>query len=352
VDILCNNGALKWDSVNQRIYADGTPEVLTVCGKNLLDPNAVVLNKYINANGQEVASTSTSVASLLSHTGFIPVTEGQAYTISVTRTINGSNTGAFNWFTSADLATIMSTRDTYQIDSTSTYYTVTATAPVGAKYLIVNFIIGDENQLETGSATAYEPYNPQTVTDIPMLFGVEGFADEVEIISGIKTSKVGVLVIDGTEGWTKYSSGNGIFFLDTDATFGLPNNCLCTHYIGVASTMGASAMPVNSIKCGYGTDARYNHRVYLRCETDTSLADLTAFLAAQYAAGTPVIVLYPLATETTEQTTPHELHSYAGDTTVSWTAAVEGTEKTVEYAQGETASNTVGTAKVGTAKAA
>ena len=30
VDIVCNNGALKWDSVNQRVYADGTQEVLTI----------------------------------------------------------------------------------------------------------------------------------------------------------------------------------------------------------------------------------------------------------------------------------------------------------------------------------
>lgn len=30
VPIKCNNGELKWDSENQRIYADGTPEVLTV----------------------------------------------------------------------------------------------------------------------------------------------------------------------------------------------------------------------------------------------------------------------------------------------------------------------------------
>lgn len=64
------------------------------------------------------------------------------------------------------------------------------------------------------------------------------------------------------------------------------------------------------------------------------------------------VVIRALATPVTEQTTPHELRSYAGDTTVSWTAAVSGTTKTVEYAQGETASNKVGTAKVGTAKAA
>ena len=171
----------------------------------------------------------------------------------------------------------------------------------------------------------------QTVTDIPMLLGVEGFADEVEIISGVKTGKVGVLVIDGTEGWTNYSSGNGIFFLDTDATFGLPSNCLCTHYIGVASTMDASVMPHNSIKCGFGTDVRYNHRVYLRCETDTSLEDVTAFLASQYANGTPVILVYPLATPTTEQLSPQPLNTGAGTNTLTDTAEVSNPEYNLIY---------------------
>lgn len=30
VDIVCNNGTLKWDSVNERIYCDGTPGTLTI----------------------------------------------------------------------------------------------------------------------------------------------------------------------------------------------------------------------------------------------------------------------------------------------------------------------------------
>ena len=64
------------------------------------------------------------------------------------------------------------------------------------------------------------------------------------------------------------------------------------------------------------------------------------------------VVIKALATPTTEQTTSHSLHSYTGGTAVSWLATVSGTEKTVEFAQGETASNTVGTAKVGTAQAA
>lgn len=88
----------------------------------------------------------------------------------------------------------------------------------------------------------------------------------------------------------------------------------------------------------------------VRDEVDLVSGVLTRRTEAVYENG--VVVIRALATPTTEQTTPHELHSYAGDTTVSWTAAVSGTEKTVEYAQGETAPNAVGTAIVGTAKVA
>ena len=44
VDIVCNNGALKWDSENQRIYADGTPEVLTVSADDVEDQTATAEN--------------------------------------------------------------------------------------------------------------------------------------------------------------------------------------------------------------------------------------------------------------------------------------------------------------------
>ena len=46
VNIMCNNGTLKWDSVNQRIYADGTPEVVTLSASGVADQTATVENLY------------------------------------------------------------------------------------------------------------------------------------------------------------------------------------------------------------------------------------------------------------------------------------------------------------------
>lgn len=125
-------------------------------GKNLLNAEAVTSHKYINAGG--VPSDSRINIGYLSYTDFIPVSEGEAYTISVSGKDSGSNTGAFNWFTDKDLTTIMSTRPTFSISSAESY-SATNIAPVGAKFLIVNFVAGTENQIEQGSSpTAFEEY--------------------------------------------------------------------------------------------------------------------------------------------------------------------------------------------------
>lgn len=172
-------------------YIDGTPEVLTVTGKNLLDISVATTGKYINANGIETNSTTSPP---LSHTGFIPVSAGESYTISVDDIRTGvANTGAFNWFTGKDLSSILTTRNTFTISGREMSYVQTATAPEGAHYLIVNFVNGERNQIENGSVkTDYAPYvEPQTVSDIPNLFStLDGTAkDEVNLVSGVVTRR-------------------------------------------------------------------------------------------------------------------------------------------------------------------
>lgn len=110
------------------------------------------------------------------------------------------------------------------------------------------------------------------------------------------------------------------------------------------SASGAETQTVTDIPDLYAT---LDGTVY--DEVDLVSGVLTRRTEAVYENG--AVVIKALAIPVTEQTTPHELHSYAGDTTVSWTAEVDGTVKTVEYAQGKQASNKVGTAKVGVAKA-
>ena len=50
--------------------------------------------------------------------------------------------------------------------------------------------------------------------------------------------------------------------------------------------------------------------------------DFKRFLAEEYNAGTPVIVLYVLDEETTEQVNPQQLNTVAGNNTITVTAEV------------------------------
>jgi len=88
VDIMCNNGALKWDSVNQRVYADGTPEVLMVSGPNLLNPATNITGKYITKSG------GISNGDDAQYTDLIPVNAGETYVCSF---VSGRNSGSDRW---------------------------------------------------------------------------------------------------------------------------------------------------------------------------------------------------------------------------------------------------------------
>ena len=88
VPIKCNNGELKWDSENQRIYADGTPEVLTVSGPNLLNSATNITGKYISSSG--VISNGDDAQ----YTDLIPVKAGETYVCSL---VSGRNSGSNRW---------------------------------------------------------------------------------------------------------------------------------------------------------------------------------------------------------------------------------------------------------------
>ena len=67
---------------------------------------------------------------------------------------------------------------------------------------------------------------------------------------------------------------------------------------------------------------------------NSDAAAFKTFLAEQYAQGTPVIVLFALATETTESVTPQALHTNAGDNTISVTANVSPIQLEAVYMKG------------------
>lgn len=144
-------------------------------------------------------------------------------------------------------------------------------------------VVGTPETVTAGLQTA-------TVVD---LFGVGNYADTQDIISGTVIRKVGIKVLDGTEAWTRTSENRFTSVID-DVLAGTGNAILCTHY--------EYSRNATSSNCCRITDTG---RLYI-CDTggyDTA-SDFKAFLASQYAVGTPVIAIYPLAEEVTESTTP------------------------------------------------
>lgn len=177
------------------------------------------------------------------------------------------------------------------------------------------------------STLTLEVYNTteQTVNDVRMLLGLDDtYRDAEELIGGIKTGKVGVKVLDGTEEWTASTSYPGSCYTN-DLGASPIGVAMCSHFTAVG------ALSSYSRGCCFKESVSFS--LWYGDTKATAIADLTAFLATQYAAGTPVIVIYPLATETTEQGTAHSLHTSAGDNVVDVTSNVDPVTVAAEYAK-------------------
>lgn len=299
----------------------GTPEVLTVNGKNLLDQSQNVALQCIGATGREYA-----VGPLYGHTAFIPVKPNTAYTWSGLGAVSAVAVYRGAMYSDASFGSFVS-NITGPGGSTGTFTTTADT-----RFVVLNVQTAEETQqLELGStATNYEPYvTPQTVT-VPMLLGVgPDDRDEVELVHGPQTHRIELYVITGLEAWAENSTYSGTFYADClPQAVKHPAMSLFTRYKGVDSSTAVAGMSNGTAKCGSSSNRQ---RIYIR---DASCADadaLKAKLAGFYAAGKPCIVAFALATETTEQTTAHHLSTHGGTNIVDSTANVGPVEAKVEY---------------------
>lgn len=348
VDIMCNNGALKWDRVNQQIYSDGTPETLTVSGKNIFDKsNLTRIYAFIPATGNDWYGVNTG------YSVRIPCRPNTTYTVRY----NGNSTQAVLSFGSTNnddvpvgTSTVIITQAIRQNNPTiNTPITITTGAT--DKWLIVAYNVAEPQntdmannlQIEIGAtATAYEPYTSQSAT-AENLFAVGDAKDEQNIITGEVTRRVGVKVLDGTETW--YGTGgspttvlsNCYTLLDKLGDGSATSRLVyCTHY------QGSDTLPSADSREGYAllgnsniSTPGYQYGYYLGIGATTTypnIEDFKAFLAAQYAAGTPVIVLYPLDTSTTESVTGQSLSTVQGTNIASVRSNVDPVTLSVEYA--------------------
>lgn len=327
------------DYSHSRIVADGAPEVLTVKGINLFDKNTMDTGQgyYVNNSGNIVNGYNAN------RTVWIPCKPNTKYSYWHTEGAGGCRAFAMNkdtidtsdsseWLkgSPASLGKNVVSTVTTPADAVKLYITAARSNLDPERSFdeqLADFMVVEG---EVAEATAYEPYvQPQTAS-VPMLLSVGDYADEAEIINGIKTGKVGVYVFTGEEAFTKGSA-----FYTTNTSF-LPSKegsitPICTHFKGISSSASRVAdsltMTVN------GPSGSFTGCVYFYADRSlyATAADFKAWLASEYANGTPVIVLYPLATEQTEQATPHALHTSAGDNVVSVTSNVDPVELAAEY---------------------
>lgn len=140
----------------------------------------------------------------------------------------------------------------------------------------------------TTAPTVYSPYTGQISTlSLPRTI----YGGTVDAVTGEGLGMWKLLTLDGTEPWNAVGSGDTLYFQSTSISIGtrvLSRGDYCTTF-PIASV--SSSNTVQGVS-GWKTS------LYLRWSTFADVAALKSYLAAQYAAGTPVQVCYKLATPT------------------------------------------------------
>lgn len=214
-------------------------------------------------------------------------------------------------------------------------YTATKDIEVYPSILVTNdsILSGDVTfsnvQLEVGStATEYAPYSNirpiRTLSAVNVVRSGETFTmslggdyccGSIDWNSGEMIVDSGIKVFDGTEAW--YLDGSGFNYAyaptDIDLLNGDGIELISSHY-----KCAKTASEISGTK-GQGKILQFNgYKWYINHDSQAlGLDGWIAYLAAQYEAGTPVQVVYKLATPQTIQLTPQEIKAIKGTNTLT-----------------------------------
>lgn len=300
-------------------YSYGGKDRVKVYGKNL--SYGVLENKGFTSIGNESASTT-----FCGNQHKIPCAEGQIYTISWGNLPDGLS-GVFinTWKTDGT----WNTRQAISASGTSLKYTI----PSGVG--MVNFTLYKTGgiginadtwmQVELGeTATPYEPSTMSATSLSSLLLGVGTYADAQDIIKGNITRKVGIKVLDGSE---TIGISNKVYTIAINDKVKSKTELICSHC--AYSSLASSSCPNNSII------SFASQNIGIRNDACADEEALRQWLHREYAKGTPVIVVYPLATEKAETATPVAVSNPKGEVTIVRDAEVKGLamEATIKVAK-------------------
>jgi len=301
------------------VIATGPVETLQMIGKNLFD-GQYRAGIYDTVSGNYTPTAPNRVC----NTNIIAINPSTVYTVSCPDYALASG---MRWlFYDADKNFI----------SSNTTGATSVTTPSTARYL--NFYIANnlttvtapDLQLEVGStATEYEAYYNGGTATCEDLLSVGTYTDEQEVLSGDVTRNVGIKVLDGTEDAIfQYGMVKVSVRLPVEKNSGWQARRLCSHGVAGPASANNNMIEVDGSAIWFGgkiiADMGW-----------TTAEDGKAWLAQQYAAGTPVIVVYPLATPTTESVAGQTMQVHEGDNYIEITqASMAGLELEAKYKKG------------------
>lgn len=246
------------------------------CGENLLNPSLFQNNKYQNFNAA---------------TNYYGISNSSNYWISGIQPCSPNTTYRFNKNVEGGCF-----YDEKKNVIGTAGFDFTFKTPAKCAYYCVNFSSGSTpygtpviaTASKSTAPTTYAPYIGQTATlTLPETI----YGGTVDAVTGEGLGMWKLLTLDGTEPWNAVGSGDTLYFQSTLISIGtrvLSRGDYCTTF-PIASV--SSSNTVQGVS-GWKTS------LYLRWSTFADVAALKSYLAAQYAAGTPVQVCYKLATPT------------------------------------------------------
>lgn len=287
-DLKCNLGEIRYDSTSG-LHADGEHKV-TISGKNLF-------NKSTATNGYTKSDGTVEVVEWYKVSDYIYVSGFENITLSNTT----GSTSSIRHYCFYDAA------KNFISSQQESNHAITMTVPPNAKYIRIPVSPSclDICQVEKGStALPYEPYIEPIKIDITeILPSATSYIDEQ---TGTLYKDWGIKVLDGTESYTWNNPSIGLRWTEMEN--------LKTGIAPICNTLeGSTSIGPEKIIVHSSTGFRF------RLTGATGTDDVKSFIAEQYAKGTPIILIYPLATPTTEtkSTTPVSLTTKGSKTIAS-----------------------------------
>lgn len=246
---------------------------VTRCGDNLLNPSLFQNNKYQNFNAA---------------TNYYEISNSSNYWISGIQPCSPNTTYRFNknveggcfYDEKKNVIGIVGFELTFKTPAKCAYYCVnfsSGSVPYGTPVIAT-----------VGESTTYAPYTGQTAT---LTLPETVCGGEVDAVTGDGHRTWKLVTLDGTERWIRQDNATNNYSCSIKPVANSLTNCLCSM---LQWKMYAYASNGNE---GYFAFESSGERVHF-CVTETweTVDAWKSYLAAQYAAGTPVQIAYKLTT--------------------------------------------------------